>query len=100
MKKGRFLGWLTRTSTGWVWVRWTKSVDIFYFFYFNIIILAGLRKPLHTILFFRAVGLVVSQFLESNATQLTYHGLQLLMDSTPRGKLSVLFRNNHVSASK
>ncbi|CAO3665641.1 unnamed protein product [Umbelopsis ramanniana] len=44
-------------------------------------------------------GLVVSQFLESNATQLTYHGLQLLMDSTPRGKLSVLFRNNHVSAS-
>ncbi|KAI8579245.1 hypothetical protein K450DRAFT_243482 [Umbelopsis ramanniana AG] len=40
-------------------------------------------------------GLVVSQFLESNATQLTYHGLQLLMDSIPRGKLSVLFRNNH-----
>ncbi|KAG2176680.1 hypothetical protein INT44_007344 [Umbelopsis vinacea] len=41
------------------------------------------------------VGLVVSQFLESNATQLTYHGLQLLMDSIPRGKLSVFFRNNH-----
>jgi hypothetical protein len=44
-------------------------------------------------------GLVASQFLESNATQLTYHGLHLLMDSIPKGKLSVLFRNNHVSIS-
>ncbi|CAM0136981.1 unnamed protein product [Umbelopsis sp. WA50703] len=40
-------------------------------------------------------GLVISQFLESSATQLTYHGLQLLMDSIPKGKLCVFFRNNH-----
>ncbi|KAG2171827.1 hypothetical protein INT43_008207, partial [Umbelopsis isabellina] len=42
-------------------------------------------------------GLVISQFLESSATQLTYHGLQLLMDSIPKGKLCVFFRNNHFS---
>lgn len=69
------------------------------------------KKPLSRVWWWRPIlsticakitlstGLVVSQFLEANATQLTYHGLQLLMDSIPRGKLSVLFRNNHASIS-
>ncbi|KAL0097693.1 hypothetical protein J3Q64DRAFT_1714787 [Phycomyces blakesleeanus] len=42
-------------------------------------------------------GLVAASFLQDTATQLTYYGLQLLMDSIPKNKLCVLFRNNHFS---
>ncbi|KAI7869319.1 hypothetical protein BDF14DRAFT_351177 [Spinellus fusiger] len=42
-------------------------------------------------------GLIASAFLQDTATQLTYYGLELLVDSLPRNKLCVLFRNNHFS---
>ncbi|KAI9013779.1 hypothetical protein CLU79DRAFT_768696 [Phycomyces nitens] len=42
-------------------------------------------------------GLVAASFLQDTATQLTYYGLDLLMDSIPKNKLCVLFRNNHFS---
>ncbi|XP_056400993.1 ubiquitin carboxyl-terminal hydrolase MINDY-1 isoform X2 [Hyla sarda] len=42
-------------------------------------------------------GLLAEQFLESSATQLTYHGLCELMAAVKEGELSVFFRNNHFS---
>uniref|UniRef100_A0A8C5R3G0 Ubiquitin carboxyl-terminal hydrolase n=1 Tax=Leptobrachium leishanense TaxID=445787 RepID=A0A8C5R3G0_9ANUR len=42
-------------------------------------------------------GLLAEQFLESSATQLTYHGLCELMGAVKEGELSVFFRNNHFS---
>ncbi|CAI2187823.1 10137_t:CDS:2 [Funneliformis geosporum] len=41
-------------------------------------------------------ALITSQFLESTATQLTYHGLLTLSETLPPGNLCVFFRNNHV----
>ncbi|KAG0194215.1 hypothetical protein DFQ28_000934 [Apophysomyces sp. BC1034] len=41
-------------------------------------------------------GLVASAFLQDTATQLTYYGLELLVDSISKDRLCVLFRNNHV----
>ncbi|XP_063296138.1 ubiquitin carboxyl-terminal hydrolase MINDY-1 isoform X1 [Pelobates fuscus] len=43
-------------------------------------------------------GLLAEQFLESSATQLTYHGLCELMAAVKEGELGVFFRNNHFSA--
>lgn len=43
-------------------------------------------------------GLVAEQFLESTATQLSYHGLCELGATAKEGELSVFFRNNHFSA--
>ncbi|KAJ3116223.1 Ubiquitin carboxyl-terminal hydrolase MINDY-1 [Phlyctochytrium bullatum] len=40
-------------------------------------------------------GLVCQAFLNSTASQLTYHGLNVLIDSLPPASLSVFFRNNH-----
>ncbi|CAG8552220.1 11373_t:CDS:2 [Acaulospora morrowiae] len=40
---------------------------------------------------------ITSHFLESNATQLTYHGLLTLSETLPPGNLCVFFRNNHFS---
>ncbi|CAJ0767075.1 6886_t:CDS:2, partial [Entrophospora sp. SA101] len=42
-------------------------------------------------------ALITSQFLESTATQLTYHGLLSLSETLPPGHICVLFRNNHFS---
>ncbi|NXL65954.1 MINY1 hydrolase, partial [Chordeiles acutipennis] len=42
-------------------------------------------------------GLVAEQFLESTASQLTYHGLCELMAAVREDELSVFFRNNHFS---
>ncbi|XP_014816348.1 PREDICTED: protein FAM63A isoform X2 [Calidris pugnax] len=42
-------------------------------------------------------GLVAEQFLESTASQLTYHGLCELTAAVREGELSVFFRNNHFS---
>lgn len=40
-------------------------------------------------------GLVAEQFLESTATQLSYHGLCELNTTAKEGEISVFFRNNH-----
>ncbi|KAM7373743.1 hypothetical protein PAMP_008572 [Pampus punctatissimus] len=42
-------------------------------------------------------GLVAEQFLESTATQLSYHGLCELNTTANEGEISVFFRNNHFS---
>lgn len=42
-------------------------------------------------------GLIAEQFLESTASQLTYHGLCELTATVMEGELSVFFRNNHFS---
>uniref|UniRef100_A0A8D0GAW3 Ubiquitin carboxyl-terminal hydrolase n=1 Tax=Sphenodon punctatus TaxID=8508 RepID=A0A8D0GAW3_SPHPU len=42
-------------------------------------------------------GLIAEQFLESTASQLTYHGLCELTAAVKEGELSVFFRNNHFS---
>ncbi|XP_068424946.1 ubiquitin carboxyl-terminal hydrolase MINDY-1 isoform X2 [Clinocottus analis] len=42
-------------------------------------------------------GLVAEQFLESTATQLSYHGLCELNSTASEGEISVFFRNNHFS---
>ncbi|XP_051519661.1 ubiquitin carboxyl-terminal hydrolase MINDY-1 [Myxocyprinus asiaticus] len=42
-------------------------------------------------------GLIAEQFLESTATQLSYHGLCELSTTAKEGELSVFFRNNHFS---
>ncbi|KAL7318615.1 hypothetical protein PS15m_001836 [Mucor circinelloides] len=42
-------------------------------------------------------GFVATEFLKDTATQLTYFGLDLLLDSIPADSLCVLFRNNHFS---
>lgn len=42
-------------------------------------------------------GLIAEQFLESTASQLSYHGLCELMAAVKEGELSVFFRNNHFS---
>ncbi|XP_063172839.1 ubiquitin carboxyl-terminal hydrolase MINDY-1 [Candoia aspera] len=42
-------------------------------------------------------GLIAEQFLESTASQLTYHGLCELTSTVTEGELSVFFRNNHFS---
>ncbi|MBN3274924.1 MINY1 hydrolase, partial [Polyodon spathula] len=42
-------------------------------------------------------GLAAEQFLESTATQLSYHGLCELGATAKEGELSVFFRNNHFS---
>ncbi|XP_056154310.1 ubiquitin carboxyl-terminal hydrolase MINDY-1 isoform X2 [Lampris incognitus] len=42
-------------------------------------------------------GLVAEQFLESTATQLSYHGLCELNTTAKEGEISVFFRNNHFS---
>lgn len=46
---------------------------------------------------FSVSGLVAEQFLESTATQLSYHGLCELNTTVKEGELSVFFRNNHFS---
>ncbi|XP_052388980.1 ubiquitin carboxyl-terminal hydrolase MINDY-1 isoform X2 [Carassius gibelio] len=42
-------------------------------------------------------GLIAEQFLESTATQLSYHGLCELNTTAKEGELSGFFRNNHFS---
>ncbi|KAI8644800.1 hypothetical protein BD408DRAFT_412898 [Parasitella parasitica] len=42
-------------------------------------------------------GFVANEFLKDTATQLTYFGLDLLLESIPTDTLCVLFRNNHFS---
>ncbi|XP_043935971.1 ubiquitin carboxyl-terminal hydrolase MINDY-1 isoform X2 [Protopterus annectens] len=42
-------------------------------------------------------GLIAEQFLESTASQLTYHGLCELTSTAKEGELSAFFRNNHFS---
>ncbi|KAJ3414040.1 Ubiquitin carboxyl-terminal hydrolase MINDY-1 [Chytridiales sp. JEL 0842] len=42
-------------------------------------------------------GLVCQSFLNTTASQLTYHGLNSLVESLPPHSLSVFFRNNHFS---
>ncbi|KAJ1967817.1 hypothetical protein IWQ62_001618 [Dispira parvispora] len=42
-------------------------------------------------------GFMIEQFLQSTATQLTYHGLITLSTELPDHQLCVLFRNNHFS---
>lgn len=42
-------------------------------------------------------GLVAEQFLESTASQLTFHGLCELTAQARKGELGVFFRNNHFS---
>ncbi|KAI5091099.1 ubiquitin carboxyl-terminal hydrolase MINDY-1 [Silurus meridionalis] len=42
-------------------------------------------------------GLIAEQFLESTATQLSYHGLCELNTTAKEGELCVFFRNNHFS---
>ncbi|XP_029369955.1 ubiquitin carboxyl-terminal hydrolase MINDY-1 isoform X3 [Echeneis naucrates] len=42
-------------------------------------------------------GLLAEQFLESTATQLSYHGLCELNTTVKEGEISVFFRNNHFS---
>ncbi|KAI1904345.1 hypothetical protein AGOR_G00004700 [Albula goreensis] len=43
-------------------------------------------------------GLLAEQFLNSTATQLTYHGLCELTSTVQEGELCVFFRNNHFSS--
>lgn len=43
-----------------------------------------------------SLGLIAADFLQDTATQLTYYGLELLMETIPTDKPCVLFRNNHV----
>lgn len=40
-------------------------------------------------------GLIVQEFLESTASQITYHGIVSLLEEMRPGSLAVLFRNNH-----
>lgn len=40
---------------------------------------------------------MAEQFLESTATQLSYHGLCELNATAREGEISVFFRNNHFS---
>jgi hypothetical protein len=40
---------------------------------------------------------MIGQFLSSNQTQLTYHGLSLLNSQLASGSLTALFRNSHLS---
>ena len=47
--------------------------------------------------FICSLGLVAEQFLESTATQLSYHGLCELNTTAKEGEISVFFRNNHFS---
>ena len=42
-------------------------------------------------------SLICSEFLQSSASQLTYHGLYSLTESLEPNSLNVLFRNNHFS---
>ncbi|XP_056134745.1 ubiquitin carboxyl-terminal hydrolase MINDY-2 [Lampris incognitus] len=42
-------------------------------------------------------GIVAEQFLNTTATQLTYHGLCELTSAVQEGELCVFFRNNHFS---
>ena len=50
----------------------------------------------HTFSFDRSItALVAEQFLESSASQLTYHGLSELSSQLKEDELVVLFRNNH-----
>ncbi|GAA5814808.1 hypothetical protein MFLAVUS_008311 [Mucor flavus] len=42
-------------------------------------------------------GFIATEFLNNTATQLTYFGLELLLNSMPIDSLFVLFRNNHFS---
>ncbi|KAJ0055427.1 hypothetical protein NL108_018250 [Boleophthalmus pectinirostris] len=42
-------------------------------------------------------GLVAEQFLESTASQLSYHGLCELTSTASEGEICVFFRNNHFS---
>ncbi|KAJ3123721.1 Ubiquitin carboxyl-terminal hydrolase MINDY-1 [Nowakowskiella sp. JEL0407] len=42
-------------------------------------------------------GIVCKTFLDASASQLTYYGLGLLVETLPPHSLSVLFRNNHFS---
>lgn len=44
------------------------------------------------------IGFIATEFLKDTATQLTYYGLDLLLDSIPKDTLCVLFRNNHVKS--
>lgn len=48
-------------------------------------------------IFFLVTGIVAEQFLNSTATQLTYHGLCELTSTVQEGELCVFFRNNHFS---
>jgi len=48
-------------------------------------------------IFMCSLGLVAEQFLESTATQLSYHGLCELNTTAKEGEISVFFRNNHFS---
>lgn len=43
------------------------------------------------------LGLIVQQFLETTASQITYHGIVSLQNEMQPGSLAVLFRNNHFS---
>lgn len=52
------------------------------------------RPPSHVPL---PAGLIAEQFLESTASQLTYHGLCELTAAVKEEELSVFFRNNHFS---
>lgn len=40
-------------------------------------------------------GLIAQEFLESTASQITYHGIVSLREEIQPGSLAVLFRNNH-----
>lgn len=42
-----------------------------------------------------SIALVGQQFLESTASQLTYHGIYELSAAVAEGELCVFFRNNH-----
>lgn len=48
-------------------------------------------------IFSLVTGIVAEQFLNSTATQLTYHGLCELTSTVQEGELCVFFRNNHFS---
>lgn len=43
-------------------------------------------------------GMVIEHFLNDTASQLTYYGLQCLVETVPEGALSAFFRNNHFAA--
>lgn len=62
------------------------SLSTFFFFFFN-----SVRT------FSLVTGIVAEQFLNSTATQLTYHGLCELTSTVQEGELCVFFRNNHFS---
>lgn len=47
--------------------------------------------------FLYALALLAEQFLESSASQLTYHGLCELNSVMADNELAVIFRNNHFS---